>query len=149
MYRSEDLKDVLMEDGECIKSKGGKSVEEYKCCKECNKNVTELHHIVFRSQAPYMANIKINFMYLCPEHHRGNESPHMNKEIDFKYKFELQTKLFKLFSKAYYTEKEIKDALWTTSSEARKITKKLKLYKEGYERVDIVSRLMGGRIYAK
>ena len=88
-------------------------------------------------------------MYLCPDHHRGNDSPHMNKEIDFKYKYELQTKLFKLFDKAYYTEKEIKENLETTSSEVRKITKKLKLYKEGYERVDLVARLMEGRIYAR
>ncbi|WML35369.1 hypothetical protein [Clostridium sp. OS1-26] len=124
-------------------------MEEYKCCEECNKNITELHHIVFRGQASYMANIKINFMYLCPDHHRGNDSPHMNKEIDFKYKYELQTKLFGMFNKPYYTEKEIKDLLETTSSEVRKIVKKLKLYKEGYERVDLVARLMGGRIYAK
>ncbi len=96
-----------------------------------------------------MANIKINFKYLCPEDHRGNNGPHMNKETDFKYKYELQTKLFKLFSKSYYTEKEIKEKLETTASEARKIVRKLKLYKGGYERVDLVARLMGGRIYAR
>lgn len=124
-------------------------MEEYKCCEECNKNITELHHIVFRSQASYMANIKINFKYLCSEDHRGNNGPHMNKNVDFKYKYELQTKLFEMFNKPYYTEKEIKDLLETTSSEVRKIVKKLKLYKEGYERVDLVARLMGGRIYAK
>lgn len=78
-------------------------MEEYLCCSVCNRNITELHHIVYRSQAPYMANIKINFKYLCPEHHRGNDSPHMSKEVDFKYKYELQTKLFVLFSKPYYT----------------------------------------------
>lgn len=124
-------------------------MEEYKCCEVCNRNITELHHIVFRSQAPYMANIKINFKYLCPEDHRGNNGPHMNREIDFKYKYELQTRLFELFSNPYYTEKEIKEKLETTASIARKITKKLKLYKKGYERVDLVARLMGGRIYAK
>lgn len=124
-------------------------MEEYLCCEECSKNVTELHHIVFRSQAPYMANIKINFKYLCPEHHRGNDSPHMNREIDFKYKYELQKKLFELFNKAFYTEKEIKDLLETTTTEVRKIVKRLPLHKEGYERVDIVARLMGGRLYAK
>ena len=124
-------------------------MEEYKCCEHCNKNIVELHHIVFRSQAPYMANIKINFKYLCPEDHRGNDGPHMNRKTDFKYKYELQTKLFRFFSKQYYAEKEIRDLLETTSSEAGKIVKKLKLYKEGYERVDIVCRLMGGRIYGK
>lgn len=124
-------------------------MEEYKCCERCNRTVTELHHIVYRSQALYMANIKLNFMYLCPEHHRGNESPHMDKEIDFKYKYEMQEKLFQLFDKKYFTEKEIKELLETTSTEVKKITKKLPLYKEGYERLDIVIRLMGGRLYAK
>lgn len=96
-----------------------------------------------------MANIKINFKYLCPTDHRGDNGPHMDRDTDFNYKYELQTKLFELFSNPYYTEKEIKEKLETTASIARKITKKLKLYKEGYERLDLVARLMGGRIYAK
>lgn len=119
-------------------------------CKVCDKNQVELHHIIFRSQAPYMANIKINHMYLCGDHHRtGKDSPHMNKEKDFEYKYELQKKLFELFNKDYYTEKEIKQKLETTSSEVSKIVKKLRIYKEGYERLDLISRLMGGRIYAR
>jgi hypothetical protein len=124
-------------------------LEEYLCCSVCNRNITELHHIVYKSQAPYMANIKINFKYLCPEHHRGNDSPHMSKDIDFKYKYELQKRLFELFDKAYLTEKEIKEKLETTPSEAGKIVKKLKVYKEGYNRVELVIRLMGGKLYAK
>lgn len=124
-------------------------MEEYKYCEECNRNITELHHIVFRSQAPYMANVKINFKYLCPEDHRGNDGPHMNRETDFKYKYELQTKLFEMFNKPYHTESEIKEKLEITAKEARKIVKKLPLYEEGYERIDLVARLMGGRIYAR
>lgn len=89
-------------------------------------------------------------MYLCGDHHRtGKDSPHMNKEKDFEYKYELQKKLFELFNKDYYTEKEIKQKLETTSSEVSKIVKKLRIYKEGYERLDLISRLMGGRIYAR
>lgn len=129
-------------------------LEERKLCEECIKkgiwSAAEIHHIVKRSQASYLTNIKINFKYLCPEHHRlGKDSPHMNKETDFKYKYELQTKLFSLFSKDFYTEKEIKEKLETTSSEVRKIVKKLKVYKEGYDRVELVVRLMGGRFYGK
>jgi len=119
-------------------------------CEECGKPYAELHHIIFRSHAPYMSNIQINFKYLCSDHHRGNGSPHMDKNKSIEYKMELQKKLFKLFSdKQYYSEKEIQQKLKTTSSEAKKITKKLKLYKEGYESVDIVTRLMGGMLYAK
>lgn len=31
------------------------------------------HHIVFRSQGGL--DIPVNYKYLCPEHHTGNESP--------------------------------------------------------------------------
>ncbi|WP_242971107.1 HNH endonuclease [Clostridium botulinum] len=50
-----------------------------KYCEECGKNVVELHHIIFRSQASYIANININFKYICPNCHRGDNGPHMNK----------------------------------------------------------------------
>lgn len=73
----------------------------------------------------------------------------MNREIDFEYKYELQKKLFEIFDKAYFTEKEIKEKLETTTIEVRRIVKRLPLRSEGYERVDIVVRLMGGRLYAK
>lgn len=117
-------------------------------CEECQKNIVELHHIVFKSQAAYMKNIEINFKYLCPEHHRGNNGPHMNKKKNIQYKLELQKKLFELFGdKKYFTDKDIQQRLETTSSEASKIVKKLKHYKEGYERIDLVIRLMGGMLY--
>lgn len=118
-------------------------------CEVCGRNQVQDHHIVFRGQAPYMIDIKLNIKKLCIEHHNGNEGPHRNRKIDIKYKYELQTKLFELFDKEYYSEKEIKELLKTTTKVARDITKKLMLYKEGYERIDIISRLMGGRIYAK
>lgn len=126
-------------------------MEEYKYCEECGSgNNIEIHHRVFRSSAPYMANIKINFKYLCSECHRGGNGPHMNRKKCIEYKLELQKKLFELFGdKEYFTEKEIKERLETTSSEAKKITKKLMLYKEGYERVQLVTRLMGGLLYVK
>lgn len=119
-------------------------------CEECQKNIVELHHVIFKSQAAYMKNIKINFKYLCPECHRGNNGPHMNKKRNVQYKMELQKKLFELFGdKEYFTEKEIQQLLETTSSEAAKITKKLKHFKEGYEKVELIIRLMGGMLYSK
>lgn len=121
-----------------------------KYCEECGRLHPELHHIIFRSQASYMANIKINFKYLCPEHHRGNNSPHMNRKKCMEYKLELQKKLFALFSdKEHYTEKEIQEKLETTSSEVKKICKKMMLYKEGYKASDITLRCMGGMMYGE
>lgn len=119
-------------------------------CEECGRLHPELHHIIFRSQAAYMANIKINFKYLCGDCHRGNNGPHRNKAKNLQYKLELQDKLDKLFGdKQYYTEKEVQEKLQTTASETKKITKKLMWYKEGYKAEDITFRCMGGMLYAE
>lgn len=121
---------------------------EYRFCEECGRNITELHHIIFRSQCTYMSNIKVNFKFLCPEHHRGNSSPHMNRDIDLRYKLELQEKLFSMFSeKDYWTEKEIMVKLECSKNEIKKITKKMFIAKEGYEVNTLVKRLMGNRLY--
>ncbi|MPN37053.1 hypothetical protein SDC9_184569 [bioreactor metagenome] len=95
-----------------------------------------------------MANVKVNFKYLCDEHHRGDKGPHRNKEKNIEYKLKLQKRLFELFDRDYYTERDIQQLLAINSKIAKEITKKLKLYEEGYERVDIICRLMGGRLYA-
>ena len=127
--------------------KGGDSTEEYKCCEVCGKPNSEAHHIIFRSEAPYFAKIKINIKFLCAEHHRGNESPHKSKKVDLQYKRELQAKLKKLFNQSYYTAEQIKNILQTTQTEAWKITKTLQRYKEGYKGEDIIRRCMGGKMY--
>ena len=123
------------------------NTEEYKCCEVCGRSNSEAHHIVFRSEAPWMKNISINKIYLCNEHHRGDESPHKSKKVDLQYKRELQAKLKKMFNQQYYTTKDIKNILQTTETETEKIVKTLQRYKEGYKREDIIRRCMGGRIY--
>ncbi len=123
---------------------------EYKLCEVCGCNQIELHHVLYKSQVKIMSNIEINFKFLCPEHHRGNHGPHMNREIDLKYKLELQGKLENLFQdKEYWTEKEIKEKLNCSNNEVRNITKRLMIHKEGYKKLDLVLRLMGNRLYAK
>jgi len=94
-----------------------------------------------------MKNISINKIYLCAEHHRGDESPHRSKEVDLQYKRELQAKLKKLFNQSYYTAEQIKNILQTTETEAEKIVKTLQRYKEGFAKEDIVRRCMGGEMY--
>lgn len=116
-------------------------------CRICGNNNTELHHTVFKSQASYMANIKINFMYLCPQHHRGNYSPHMNRELDLTFKKELQNRLEELFDREYYNVTDIHQLLGISRQQAMKIVKTLIIYKEGYYAKDIISRMMGGRLY--
>jgi hypothetical protein len=119
-----------------------------KYCEICGR-IAEEHHIVFRSQASYMVNVEINKKPLCLEHHRGNNSPHMDKKIDVKYKLELQNKLFKIFPKSFYTENEIQEVLNISETETRAIVKTMRRYKEGFERLDIVIRCMGGKLYVK
>lgn len=116
------------------------------CC-ECGSNITELHHIIFKSQARYLANVPVNFKYLCPTHHRLNGSPHMNRKKDLQYKQELQAKLNIMFCKEYYTINEIKDILEISKSEAEKVVNKTPICKEGYKREDIIRRCLGGRTY--
>lgn len=122
-------------------------MEEYDRCIECGAGYAEQHHVIFRSQAKFLEHSNINKIRLCPEHHRGNSSPHRNKKIDLKYKKMLQVKLQNLFSKNYYTLEEIKNKLQITDSAAQKLVKVLPIHKEGYDRIDVVKRCLGGRLY--
>lgn len=119
-----------------------------KYCQVCGKPRAELHHIVFRSEASYMANVSINFKYLCENCHRGKNGPHMNSDVDLKYKREMQNELFYIFDhKQYFNEEEIKKKLDISASEFIRMFKGLKRYKEGYLREDIVKLCMGGNLY--
>ena len=117
-------------------------------CVICGVQNADLHHIIFRSQASYMSNIKVNFIYLCPKHHRGNLSPHMKRQIDLKHKKMLQDKLQEVFKgKEYYKATDIKERLETTQSEIKKLTKTLKVYKEGYKADEIIKHCLGDKFY--
>jgi hypothetical protein len=73
----------------------------------------------------------------------------LDRTIDIDYKMELQKKLFGLFSKNFYNEKEIMDILNISYGELKSLTKTLLRDKEGYKSTDIVIRCMGGRLYAE
>lgn len=122
-------------------------MEDYKICEICGKPYSELHHVIFRSQCKYLENLHINFKYLCPEHHRGKNGPHMNRKIDLKYKKEYQAKIEKLIVNDYYTLEQLKNILQVSKKECEKIVSKCRLYKEGYKKEDIIKRLLGDRYY--
>lgn len=120
-----------------------------KYCEICGKEAEE-HHVVFRSQASYMINVELNKKPLCSEHHKGNEGPHLNRKMDLRYKLEPQKKLFELFSKNYYKAPEIKEILGMTEMHMLAFIKKLNPHGDkGFERLDIVMRCMGGKLYVK
>jgi hypothetical protein len=120
-----------------------------KYCEICGRPAEE-HHIVFRSKASYMVHVDLNKKPLCPEHHKGNDGPHLNRKTDLKYKLELQKKLFELFSEDYYKAPDIKELLGLTDLSMFSFIKTLNpVGDKGFERLDIVMRCMGGKIYAK
>ncbi|RXM53923.1 hypothetical protein DP134_14030 [Clostridium tetani] len=118
-----------------------------KICKVCGKPNSEKHHIVFRSQQKALEHYQYNIMYLCSEHHRGNNSPHKSRQIDIRYKLQFQKKLFKLFTKEEYTEKEIKEILDISNAAVRRIVKTISRYVDKYKQEDIIRSCMGGRLY--
>lgn len=119
-------------------------------CSVCGQPYgVEKHHIVFRSEAKYMEHIALDFKYLCFEHHKGNNGPHKNRKVDIKYKLELQDKLFNILPKDYYRIEELKKAIECSEQQARAICKTLIMYKGGYSKVEIVRRMMGGKLYSE
>jgi hypothetical protein len=115
-------------------------------CEVCGKQADK-HHIVYRSQGGI--DFPINFKYLCSEHHRGKNGPHKNRQLDLKYKLEMQEKLEKILSKEFYTIDELVTLLKINKGMLKRLLKEYKLYKEGYRRLDIIYRLMGRKLYTK
>lgn len=113
-------------------------------CEICQKEA-DIHHIIHKHEGGL--DIEINYMYLCEEHHRGKDGPHKNEEVDIEYKIRLQEKLYRLLPKNYYNSKEISTILNISSNIVKRITKNMKLYKEGYLKTDIILFLMGGTYY--
>jgi hypothetical protein len=122
---------------------------QYAECHGCHRyGFTEIHHIVERSHAPYMRNVKLNFINLCPTCHRtGKYAVHKDRKVDLKYKQELQLKLQQLFNKDYYKVHQIKDMLGISKREAESLCRHLKIYKEGYKSKDLIFHMMGDKNY--
>ena len=86
---------------------------------------------------------------MCKKHHRSKIGPHRDKVIDLNYKLEMQNKLRELFIKSFYTGNDIKIMLGLTPGSLKKLTKNLKLYKEGYSSDDLIFNLMGRKVYSE
>lgn len=116
-------------------------------CAICGKTDTELHHIIKRSQCKPLVNCKLNLVNLCVEHHRGTQGVHSakGKEIDRKLRLEYQNIIEMIFDSEYITISDIVQALEISENNARKLVKALRVYKEGYNRNDIIIACMGGK----
>ena len=109
-------------------------------CEICGKEA-DVHHIVHRSEGGF--DIDINYKYLCAFHHRGKDGPHQNIFVDLQDKIEMQTKLYNILPKKYYSPKEISQILGLHNGSLKRLLKNLKRYKEGYKKEDIIFTLMG------
>lgn len=115
-------------------------------CEICNAPA-DIHHIIHRSEGGL--DIQLNYKYLCPYHHRGKYGPHHCKEVDLRYKLDLQNKLFDVLKKDYYSFKELALQLNIPKNTLKRITKNLKLYKEGYKKSDVIFKIMGEKLYSE
>ncbi len=115
-------------------------------CEVCGKKADK-HHIIYRSQGGL--DYPFNYKYLCPNHHRGKCGPHKNPEIDLKYKLELQEVLSNLLTKSHYTLPELSSLLSISKSSLKRLLKDMKIYKEGYDKEDILYLLMGRHKYTE
>lgn len=115
-------------------------------CEICNKKA-DIHHIVHKSEGGF--DIELNYIYLCPQHHRGKKGPHHCLKTDILYKINFQKKLYKLLPKRFYSFKELCIILNTSTNIIKRLTKSLKLYKEGYKKEEIIFILMGKAYYSE
>lgn len=113
-------------------------------CEICNEPA-DIHHIIHRSEGGF--DININYMYLCNKHHRGKDGPHQCLEKDIYYKIQLQKKLYELLNKRHYSSKELCSILDASKNTIKRITKNLKLFKEGYKTDHIIFSLLGNAYY--
>ena len=115
-------------------------------CEVCGKKADK-HHIVYKSQGGL--DYPLNYIYLCPNHHRGKDGPHKNPKTDLEYKLSLQHRLRLLLPKEYYSQEELPALLDISKSSLKRLLKNLKLYKEGYASKEIIYLLMGKKEYSE
>ncbi|MGG7178864.1 HNH endonuclease signature motif containing protein [Clostridium paraputrificum] len=115
-------------------------------CEICNEKA-DIHHIVHRCEGGF--DIELNYKYLCEKHHRGKDGPHHSIEVDIKYKIQLQNKLYEILPKDYYSFKELGVILNVSLNTLKRITRNIKIFKEGYKKDDIVLAIMGGTLYTE
>ena len=101
--------------------------------------------MIFKSQGGL--DFHLNYIYLTPEEHRGDESPHENIEINLKYKCELESNLRELLTKPYYEIPELIKKLLLNEKQAYRAFKKVSREPEGISREEVIFKLLGNRYY--
>ena len=123
-------------------------IREIHFCEVCGSPYVELHHVVYKSENKNLENCKLNFVYLCPEHHRGTFGAHGSKgaRLNRKLKLEFQSKLEELLDKHYLTREEINNILRIDDKALNRLLKRLSLHKDKYIKEDVIRTCMGGKL---
>lgn len=116
------------------------------CCEVCGKPNAERHHCIFKSQSKGI-EADWNYKYLCPDHHRGNLSPHHSKPIDLEYKRGVQQYLSETLYKDYYTVNKLIEVLNLNYKMCMKLVKTLEHHKNGFDKNELIRQILGGRNY--
>lgn len=121
-------------------------MEEY--CHVCGSNQVELHHIIKRSKVPALRDCKKNFIYLCPEHHRGTRGVHgkNGQTLERELRLKFQNKLEMLFDSRYLIYTEIKCVLEINDKSLKGLLKCVKQEHGFYERESLLIACMGGKL---
>lgn len=118
-----------------------------KPCEICGRP-GQKHHIVFKSHGGL--NFELNYAYLCAKHHTdGPEAVHNNRDMDMRLKIRLQRELERLFPDDDYHIDEVAAKI---RKDRRRLTKRMEKVPHhcgNYRREDIITFLMGGKLYAE
>ncbi len=109
------------------------------------KGLLEKHHVIFKSQGGL--DFFLNYEYLNREDHRGDLGPHKNREVDLKYKRELEENLVDVLKDRYYSIDTLVEVLGLDTRQANRAFKKVKQSSKGIAREDVIKRLLGDRFY--
>ena len=123
-------------------------IREIHFCEVCGSPYPELHHVVYRSENKNLESCKLNFAYLCQEHHRGTYGPHGSKgaALNKKLKLEFQNKLEELLDKQHLTREEIKEVLDISDKTLNSLLKTVERHKDKYVREEVIRACMGGKL---
>lgn len=123
-------------------------IREIHFCEVCGSPYVELHHVVYRSENKNLENCKLNFVYLCQEHHRGTYGVHGSKgaRLNRKLKLEFQNKLEELLDKQYLTREEINNILQIDDKALNRLLKRFSIQGDKYIKEDVIRACMGGKL---
>ena len=123
--------------------------KEIHFCEVCGSSYNiELHHIVFRSEVKSLERCRLNFAYLCPEHHRGTYGPHGSKgaALNKKLKLRFQNELERSWLKEHLTKEEVQEVLKIADKPLNRLLKPLRVHKGKYIKEEVIRACMAGKM---